>query len=104
PPPDPTETAPPTGTPEPTVGVTPTASPTPTSTAEAEETPTLTPTLTLTPTPTATPEPDGMYVVDSTGDAGDADLSDGRCNDGTDVCTLRAAIDQANAYPGLDTI
>jgi len=37
------------------------------------------------------------FVVDATGDAGDADLSDDTCDDGTGTCTIRAAIQQANA-------
>ena len=37
------------------------------------------------------------FVVDATGDAGDADLTDDTCDDGTGSCTLRAAIQQANA-------
>jgi len=37
------------------------------------------------------------FVVDATGDAGDADLGDDTCDDGNGNCTLRAAIQQANA-------
>ena len=44
------------------------------------------------------------FQVNSTGDAGDANLTDGSCNDGTGSCTLRAAIQQANSTPGADTI
>jgi CSLREA domain-containing protein len=36
------------------------------------------------------------FTVNSTTDGPDTDLSDGVCNDGTGVCTLRAAIMQAN--------
>jgi CSLREA domain-containing protein len=44
------------------------------------------------------------FVVDSTGDAGDSNTSDGICDDGTGACTLRAAIQQANATAGADEI
>jgi CSLREA domain-containing protein len=44
------------------------------------------------------------FIVNSTGDTGDANLGDGECNDGTGNCTLRAAIDQANHDAGHDTI
>ena len=50
------------------------------------------------------------YVVNSTGDSGDANTADGLCRTGgtnsqaADECTLRAAIEQANAHPGFDTI
>jgi CSLREA domain-containing protein len=44
------------------------------------------------------------YVVNSTGDGGDSNTADNACNDGTGHCTLRAAIQQANANPGADTI
>ncbi len=44
------------------------------------------------------------FVVNSTGDGGDSDLADGACNDGGGNCTLRAAIQQANATAGLDII
>ena len=37
------------------------------------------------------------FVVDATGDVGDADVSDDTCDDGGGGCTLRAAIQQANA-------
>ena len=37
-----------------------------------------------------------VAVVDSSGDAGDSNLNDGVCNDGSGACTLRAAIQQAN--------
>ena len=48
-------------------------------------------------------------VVNSTGDLGDLVLGDGVCDTGGTVganpeCTLRAAIDQANALAGADTI
>lgn len=44
------------------------------------------------------------FIVNSTGDGGDGNLSDGVCNDGSGNCTLRAAIQQANASPGADSI
>ncbi|MBI3949340.1 MAG: right-handed parallel beta-helix repeat-containing protein [Acidobacteria bacterium] len=44
------------------------------------------------------------FTVNSTGDGGDSDLSDGICNDGMGNCTLRAAIEQANASPDADAI
>jgi CSLREA domain-containing protein len=45
-----------------------------------------------------------VLVVDSTADTSDANPGDGLCDDGFDACTLRAAIDEANASPGHDTI
>jgi CSLREA domain-containing protein len=42
--------------------------------------------------------------VNSTGDAPDSNTADGICDDGSGNCTLRAAIQQANADPGPDTI
>jgi CSLREA domain-containing protein len=44
------------------------------------------------------------FVVDSTGDEPDADTTDGLCRTALATCTLRAAIQQANATPGADTI
>lgn len=44
------------------------------------------------------------FTVNSTGDTPDATPGDGACNDGTGNCTLRAAIMQANATGGGDTI
>jgi CSLREA domain-containing protein len=43
------------------------------------------------------------FTVNSTADTGDA-ADDGVCADAGGACTLRAAIDQANASPGLDVI
>ena len=40
------------------------------------------------------------YTVDSTGDEPDGDTADGICDDGNGNCTLRAAIQQANAGTG----
>jgi CSLREA domain-containing protein len=42
-------------------------------------------------------------VVNSNGDASDANLEDGVCLTAGDVCTLRAAIEQANANPNPDS-
>ncbi len=48
------------------------------------------------------------FLVNSGGSAGDDDPSDGVCDTDKDapglVCTLNAAIEQANASPGMDTI
>lgn len=44
------------------------------------------------------------FTVNSTGDGGDSNTADGICNDGIGNCTLRAAIQQANASPGTDVI
>lgn len=45
-----------------------------------------------------------VYTVNSTDDAVDADLADGVCATAANTCTLRAAIQQANAWPGHDFI
>jgi hypothetical protein len=44
------------------------------------------------------------FTVSSTGDGGDSNIGDGLCDDGAGNCTLRAAVQQANAAPGADTI
>jgi hypothetical protein len=44
------------------------------------------------------------FTVDSTGDGSDILLADGVCADIDGACTLRAAIEQANVTPGIDTI
>ncbi len=44
------------------------------------------------------------FTVDSTGDLGDATPGDGACDIGWGPCTLRAAIMEANALAGADTI
>ena len=41
-----------------------------------------------------------VLTVDSTGDGADGDTGDGVCGDGDGACTLRAAIEQANAAGG----
>jgi CSLREA domain-containing protein len=43
-------------------------------------------------------------VVNSTSDATDANPGDGVCRTSAGTCTLRAAIQEANALPGTDTI
>jgi CSLREA domain-containing protein len=45
-----------------------------------------------------------VFTVTSTGDAMDAIPGDGICDDGTGDCTLRAAINEANATPGYNEI
>jgi CSLREA domain-containing protein len=44
------------------------------------------------------------YTVDSTADAADPTPGDGVCDDGAGNCTLRAAIQTANAHGGDDTV
>src|SRR5439155_13469953 len=44
------------------------------------------------------------FTVDSTGDDPDASPGDGTCATAGGACTLRAAIDEANANPDADTI
>ena len=44
------------------------------------------------------------FTVDSTADVGDSNPGDGVCDDGVGNCTLRAAIEEANALAGSDTI
>lgn len=44
------------------------------------------------------------FVVNNTGDAGDANPGDGVCATAGNVCTLRAAIEEANALAGADSI
>jgi CSLREA domain-containing protein len=56
----------------------------------------------LTPPPRA--EAAGPFVVDSTADAVDATPGDGICADAGGDCTLRAAIQEANAIAGPDEI
>jgi CSLREA domain-containing protein len=48
--------------------------------------------------------PNTAYDVDTTGDASDSTPGDGFCNDGTNHCSLRAAIQEANAHAGKDTV
>jgi len=44
------------------------------------------------------------FVVDSTLDMSDANLNDGRCETASEVCSLRAAIEQSNILPGPDKV
>ncbi|MCH8223489.1 MAG: fibronectin type III domain-containing protein, partial [Chloroflexi bacterium] len=44
------------------------------------------------------------FTVTSTGDSGDSNAGNGICDDGSGSCTLRAAIEEANALSGTDTI
>ena len=44
------------------------------------------------------------FVVDTAGDAHDANPGDGVCDTGGGVCSLRAAVEEAEALPGADTI
>src|SRR4051794_6443755 len=44
------------------------------------------------------------FVVDSAGDEADNDLADTICRTSANTCTLRAAIQQANASAGADSI
>ena len=52
----------------------------------------------------ATASAASTFTVNSTGDGADSNTADGVCNDGAGNCTLRAAIQQANATTGTDTI
>ena len=49
----------------------------------------------------ATTSPTATYTVNSALDASDADLNDGICATTTQVCTLRAAVEQANFSGGI---
>jgi CSLREA domain-containing protein len=44
------------------------------------------------------------HVVNTTADTNDADTADGLCLDSSALCSLRAAIQQANANPSVDAI
>jgi len=46
----------------------------------------------------------GPFTVNSTADTGDASPGNGVCATAESVCTLRAAIQEANAFAGNDTI
>jgi hypothetical protein len=48
--------------------------------------------------------PTGTLTVDDAGDAGDADAGNGTCATSAGSCTLRAAIEEADARDGADTI
>ncbi len=47
---------------------------------------------------------DATLTVTSIADGGDTNPGDGACDDGTGSCTLRAAIEEANANSGLDGV
>jgi CSLREA domain-containing protein len=52
----------------------------------------------------ASPAAAAGFTVNSTGDAGDANLANPSCATAANVCTLRAAVEQANASAGTDVI
>ena len=52
----------------------------------------------------AWPAAAATFTVNSVADAPDADLADGICADSSGLCTLRAAIMQANALGGTNVI
>jgi hypothetical protein len=61
-----------------------------------------------TPTATASPTPTGpaarTFVVNTTTEAADANPGDGLCRTSAGTCSLQAAIEEANAVSGRDTI
>ena len=58
----------------------------------------------LTVSPDAIEAQGATFTVNSTADAVDSNPGDGICEDGAGNCTLRAAITEANALAGPDTI
>ncbi|MCA9973530.1 MAG: right-handed parallel beta-helix repeat-containing protein, partial [Anaerolineales bacterium] len=48
--------------------------------------------------------PQAAFIVNSDQDGGDAAPGDGQCQTAAGVCTLRAAIEEANVLPGADAI
>lgn len=95
----------------PTITHTRTPSATPTDTGTPTQTPTITatPTATASPTETRTPTPvppgpRTFHVVLSNRDTADALPGDGVCADIEGICTLRAAVQEANAHPWPDRI
>jgi hypothetical protein len=52
----------------------------------------------------AAPAGAATFVVDAPGDGRDARVGDGLCATEAGVCTLRAALDEADALPGLDRV
>ncbi len=58
----------------------------------------------LLPRPQAAVAGGGVFFVDSTGDESDNNLGDCRCATAGGTCTLRAAIQEANACPGHQII
>lgn len=83
-----------------------------TGTATMSKTSTATPTEMATNTPTGSPTQAparraptaNSYTVNSTGDIGDIDQTDGVCLTDAENCTLRAAIQQANYYAITTTV
>ncbi len=57
-----------------------------------------------TPKKRAAPEKGAVYQVDSTLDEHDLTPGDGVCESKSGVCTLRAAIQEADVQPGADTV
>ena len=60
--------------------------------------------LLLSTTSVVSPLSAATFTVDSTSDVSDNNAGDGVCNDGGGNCTLRAAIEEANALSGADNI
>ena len=60
--------------------------------------------LLLSATSVVSPLLAATFTVNSTSDVGDNNAGDGVCNDGSGNCTLRAAIEEANAFVGTDNI
>jgi parallel beta-helix repeat protein len=52
----------------------------------------------------AAPARAATFIVDDAGDAGDSNAGNGACKAAGNVCTLRAAIEEANALAGADII
>lgn len=65
--------------------------------------PSASPTPTLTPTPTPGPCPT-VLIVNNAGDSSDILPGDGVCNASGGGCTLRAAIQEANAQPACGSV
>jgi CSLREA domain-containing protein len=54
--------------------------------------------------PRAGAQPDQTFTVTTTADTSDADLGDGTCADADSACSLRAALEEANALGGETTV
>jgi CSLREA domain-containing protein len=52
----------------------------------------------------STGAPAATFAVDDTADAPDSVPGDGSCNNGVGECTLRAAVEEANALAGADAV
>src|SRR5260221_8739452 len=52
----------------------------------------------------AVPGHAATFVVNTTADTADANPGDGICADSSNACSLRAAVQEANALAGADTI